>query len=327
MRHHVLVDSRDRDFDKFPNPNEYRVRLPRQYKNVVGARLLSADVPSSFFVFSAAHGNTAMTVTVGAATAEVTIPDGNYDMDSLPVELRAALEAAFPGKTFATSIDPRTMQLVVECDQGDAVGVDASAAADGPPTDWGLAYYLGFPRGVVTTGSPTLTSPGVVNLNPFTYVLLDLQELGTIDEGGVYGSAVGKGCFCKIPINGISYEYIFRDLDKAAEVVECRPMVPKLETLTVTWRLHDGTVMDFRGVEHSFLVEIITKDPPSNSYAGSLAGGFQVPALPPPPARKVREATVTPVALPPPRSGPPKVLILAAVAAALTGWWMWRRTR
>ncbi len=293
MRYHVLVDSRDRDFDVYPTPSSYRVRLPKSYKQVTAARLLSADIPASFYVFSADHGTTTLDVSVSGVPAQLVIPDGNYDTDSMCAQLGASLRAAYPSKTFTVTVSARTMQLEIACTQGDAVAVDTTAYADAPATDWGLGYYLGFPRGAVTAGAPDLTSPGMVNMNPFTYILLDIEELGTVDEGGMYGDVVGRGCFCKLPVYGTSFEYIFRDADTATKPVDCRPPIAKLETLTVRFRLHNGKLVDFRDVEHSFLLELITKDvvqPHSYTGLGAAAGrlGAAPPPLPAPPAPLTR---------------------------------------
>lgn len=336
MRYQVLVDSRDRNFDTFPQPNTYRVRLPRRFTNVVGARVLSADIPLSFLVFKAEHGNTSLTVTVGGSGPQtVTIRDGNYDDQSMVEELRASLAAAFPGKDFLAEVDTRTYQLVLTCVQGDAVGVDTTAANEAQRTDWGLAYYLGFPKGAVTSGAP-LRAPGTVNLNPFTYVLMDIEELGVIDEGGMYGSTVGRGCFCKIPIQGVSYEYIFRDLEKATDIVPTRALVPRLDTLTITFRLHDNRVIDFRGVEHSFLLEIETRDrqadqpsrlpPDLGAPTAVRRKTARVPRkAPPPPKIHLRLPPRQPPA--PPRRVPRSVYLAGGVTAAGLAWWWWRRSQ
>ena len=324
MRHHVLVDSRDRDFELYPAPNGYRVRLPRRYTNVVAARVLSADVPLSFFVFKADHGNTALAVSVGGQAATLTIPDGNYDDQTMLEALGAAFKAAFPAKTFRLEIDTRTYQLVIECVEGDAVAVDTTAypADQAQWTDWSLAYYLGFPKGVVTEGAP-LRSPGMINMNPVTYILLDIEELGVVDEGGLYGGATGKGCFCKIPVQGISYEYIYRDVDRATDPISTRTLVPRLETLTVTFRMHDGRVIDFRGVEHSFLLEIVTRDPAPAS-AAALASLAPVLAAPADESSPAPEPPAPPPPPPPRRSKRFYVAAAAmAVVAALVAWW-WR---
>lgn len=325
MRHHLLVDSRDRDFVAFPRPDTYRLRLPRRYRGVVGARVLSADIPSSFFVFSAARGNTTLKVRLGGVAKTLVLPDGNYDTESMCAELRTALLAAYPANTFAIEVDPRTMQLVVSCYQGGTFAVDTTGVgSDAPPTDWGLAYYLGFPKGALTSGA-TVRSPGMVNVNPVTYILLDIAELGAIDEAGMYGAGgSGPGAFCKIPINAISFEYIYKDLDTATDLVDSRPPVPKLETLTVRFRYHDGKPVDFRGVEHSFLLELVTREPSPLPALPALS------IQPPKPKRKKAPPTVpAPPAVPavpaPPAPPAPNykkwAMGGAALAAAGGAWW------
>lgn len=329
MRHQVLVDSRDRDFTKFPAPNRYRVRLPRRYTNVTGARILSADIPLTFFVFKAEYGNTSLQVTVDGTSATVTIPDGNYDDATILTELSDALDSTFAGNTFTVDIDPRTYQLVITCTQGYTVSVDTTGAPE-QYTDWGLAYYLGFPRDAVTSGAP-LRSPGVVNLNPFTYVLLDIDELGIIDEGGLYGSAVGKGCFCKIPVQGVSYDYVFRDIDRAGDVIPTRALVPRLESLTIEFRLHNNRVIDFRGVEHSFLLEIETRDPgpaPSPPVTRVLTVPSQAaaPQQQEPVPQKVKIVSVRPPPAAAVESRMPRLYVAFAVlAVGATAYVVWRR--
>lgn len=327
MRHHVLVDSRDRDFERHPRPDTYRIRLPRSYRNVVGARLLSADVPTSFFVFSAARRTNSMQVRVGGVPRTITIADGNYDPASMQEALGTALAAAYPSKTFALDVDARTMQLLVRCEDGDAVAVDTTRHSTGPATDWGLAYYLGFPRGAVTDAA---RAPGMLNLNPVTYILLDIQELGAIDEGGMYGSAVGRGAFCKIPVPAVSFEYVFRDVDVATDLVDSKPLVPRLETLTIQFRYHDGRPVDFRGVEHSFLLELVTRDP-----APLPAVPFHLPptAVAQPTRKAAVAVTAAPapakaavVAVPQPRWNRRSLgLGLGALALGGGAWWYFTR--
>lgn len=359
MRHQILVDSRDRNFQKYPRPNGYRVRLPRTYRHVVSARLVSAEIPSSFLVFSEAMHNTSMVVVVNQTSKVVTIPDGNYDAQSLACEVTMALQAAFSDHTFGAEVDALTMAFKMSCEpstrdvvaeavshsrQYVAWGVDTTNNVERGDTDWGLAYYLGFPKGVVTDSvDGVVVSPGVVVTNPLTYVVLDIEELSGVDEGGMYGTAVGRGCFAKIPLSGGSFEHVFRDAESATAAVDMKPAVPKLETLTLTFRSHAGHVLDFRGVEHSFVLELETKDPapltgvsgvPGVSGAPGVSGVSGVPGVPgvsnskptpPPPVAAPR-----PVVLPPSattRFTLKKVAVGGVVLAVLGagGWWVWTR--
>ncbi|NBS71544.1 hypothetical protein EBT31_21930, partial [bacterium] len=76
--HTVLVDSRDRLDTPGATSSHYVIRLPSILKRVVSARLVSAEIPASFYIFRNTYGNTSLDVTVNGVAKTVTIPDGNY---------------------------------------------------------------------------------------------------------------------------------------------------------------------------------------------------------------------------------------------------------
>jgi hypothetical protein len=264
MKHHVLIDSQDRDFESYPGANEYRILFARTFKNVVAARLLGVELPASFYVFTAAHGNTTLYVNLSSSSSSqvpigITIPDGNYDAPSMVLELTNAFNDAFPGKTFSVNVDERTFRLKIACHQGDEVIVDTTNAPVNVPTNWGLAYHLGFERGTVMQAQ-AIVSPNVINLNPYTYIILDIQELNQIDEGGLHGNELGKRCFAKVPLNGVSFDVVFRDVDQCPDWIYFNTPIAKIDRLHVAWRFHDGFVPDFKGAEHSLYLELWTSD-------------------------------------------------------------------
>jgi hypothetical protein len=227
--------------------------------------LLSAEIPSTFYIFTAALQNTTLFVGLSASQPTplpVMIEDGNYDKESMVVALTDALQTAFPGKTFIVAIDDTTFRLKVQCMQGEDIILDTTQADPLQPTGWGLAYYLGFLPGQVITMS-TLTSSNVVNLNPYTYLLLDIKELSRVDEGGLFGTGIGNRCFTKIPINGVSFDTIFRDVNTCApDFVRMYPSIGKLDKLSISLRFHDGNHVHFNGAEHSLWLELETDEAP-----------------------------------------------------------------
>ena len=325
--HHVLVDSRDRDETLFPHPNGYRVRLPKRYREVVSARLLAMSVPTSFYTFSAAQGNTELLVSVGGSEFKrLLLPDGNYTPGTMALSLQTLLLDEFPSNTFQVGVDPVTLRLMITCVEGDAVAVQVPVV-DSAGHDRSLAYLLGF-RGGEDGASGTLTSSALVNTNPWLYIVLDIQELSTIDEGGLGGGAVGKGCFAVVSLPSAAFSYIFREDMTTPPVPQCPP-IPKLETLTVTFRTHDGKTLDFQGVDHSFVLEIVTREPrPPPASPVSLKDAPARLATRQPAAAAGPGTAVVVMAPPPAPSGGLKRWRIAAVvvvAAVAAGWWYRRR--
>lgn len=261
--HTVLIDSRDRDFEAYPNPSEYRIMLPIAYKNVEKARLISAEIPASFYVFGADMGNTSMDVTMHATntTHTITIPDGNYCSSTLCKKLAAALTEA-TAVDWCVSIDKVTLRLILHTADGQEFTLEPST---GHPTGWGLPFYLGFER---DTSYPStdgeLISPRLVSLNPHNYILLDIEELNGLNEGALYGDRVGGASFAKIPFDASSFEYVYLDVAKTRfPEITLRPGLSRVDRLHIKFRFHDGRPVDFRGVEHSMAIEITTRDPSS----------------------------------------------------------------
>lgn len=249
VRTTVHVDSRDRDFDTWPSSSEFTVQLPEKLNNVVSATLVSAELPMSYYVFSAARGNSSLTVVVDAVSHTVTIPDGNYTTTTMAAALKAALDAAFT-MSFTVSFSAATMKCTIAV--AGTVSVDTRGVTK--RTDWGLAYYLGFPRDALTTGTNAVTGTAVANLNPENYVLIDIQELNGTSQTALYAAGNGgRKTFAKVPLNGDTYQFNF--YDKAVSYVEQRPQLTKVDKLRVSVRFHDGTLVDLNGSEWSMSIE------------------------------------------------------------------------
>lgn len=251
VRTTIHIDSRDRDYDRYPSSSEFSLELPETLRNISSAVLVTAEIPLTYYVFSAARGNSSIRVGLDGVFEAVTIPDGNYTASAMESALKAALDAAFAPATFTVSFDPVTMKCALGC-AGKTVAVDATAAAK--PTDWGLAYYLGFPRGVVTSGADSVTGTAVAAMNPENYLLLDVEELNGISQSAMYErGGSGRKTFAKVPINGDSYQYNY--YDKTLTYVDVRPQLTKLDKLRLSLRFHDGTPVDLNGAEWSVSIE------------------------------------------------------------------------
>lgn len=271
----VHVDSRGRDYTTHPAASEFVIELPETLKNISSAVLVSAELPLSYYVFSAERGNTSLSLKVGAgSTITVTIPDGNYTTATMAAALKAKLDAAFTATstTFTVTFDAADMKCSITSSSG-ALTVDTTAAVKN--TEWGLGYYLGFPRGVLhTNGTTTARGTAVATMNPENYLLIEIEELNGVSQPALYSTGrnartylpdgqpavavyapggSGRRSFAKVPLNGDSYSYNY--YDKTLTYVDVRPQLTKLEKLRVSIRFHDGTIVNLNGGEWSMSLE------------------------------------------------------------------------
>lgn len=255
----ILIDSRDRDHEKFPNASRYTVDLPQTFHHVTEAKLVSAELPSSFYVFSTAEQNTSLDVEVDGTRKSITIPDGNYGLQTMTNAIKTRLESAFSleGHAFTVSTSASNLRLTIETDDPNVTFRIHSGDYVPNTTHWGLAYYLGFERDrTYTSVDGVLEGDRPVSLNPITYLLLDIEEFGTLQESELFGrgGSASHHTFAKVPIQVDSFKYAF--YDKAITHNTFRPPIPRLQKLRVSWRHHSGLPVDFQGLEHSLTIQI-----------------------------------------------------------------------
>jgi hypothetical protein len=289
VRKTLLIDSRDRQITHDTHPGSYTVTLPTVYQNIYAASLRSIELPLSFYTFSACAKNTTMNVTFGASSATITIPDGNYDYVNnlmLPV-IVDAINTQFNIKTFAGTYSAITGKITFSAGVPFSFNFTKTPPADSSCSTavpfsyskgWGLGYYLGFLQTVrvatQTTGSQTYTliSDFVSNLQPDTSILMEIANLNKNDESSLDDRRNGviDGSFAKIPIDGNSGDYIFLQ-DTGTYPLNrhiYQPPVGKINTLQIKFRFHDGRVVNFNNVEHTFTLELELLDNNFDEFSG-----------------------------------------------------------
>ena len=264
-REFLLVDSRDRDVTKHADPGDYIVQLPETLHQVSAISLIMAEIPSSFYVFTQERQNVVLPLTYQGLTYPVTIPDGNYGFSSMVTVLADAINSRLGTDTayepFSVEIQPQTFHIIIKGPvlvQGGA-REDFAVSLTAPDRVWPLGYYLGLGRNVTLNASNgVIEGAHVCSLNPELYICLDIQNhtnANTILEPGIEGEGGTMGkCMAKIPLDVDSFQYVFFDRPVVENVV--LPPIPTLTALHIHFRFHDGTPINFNGVNHSLTFEI-----------------------------------------------------------------------
>ena len=255
----VLVDSRDRDYDTYRTSSQFVLRLPETLHNVVSGVLVSAELPATYHVFSAANGNTSLRVGVNGTYFTITIPDGNYTVASLTTAINAALTDVVGEDILAFGVNPvsNACDIVGVSVPGAVIDIDCTAATLGNTkrTNWGLGYYLGFPRDQITSGGGKVSGTRVVTVDPEAYFIVDIDELNGVSETAMYADGGTRAAFAKIPLTQKAFgQYSF--YDKTLVCNDLRPPRARLDRLSISIRYHDGTLVDLNGGEWSATIEL-----------------------------------------------------------------------
>lgn len=289
VRKTLCIDSRDREIAPDSHPGSYTVTLPTVYQNIHAVTLRSIEIPFSFYTFTACARNTSMVATYnGGLPTTITIPDGNYTGSVLASTVAARLNAAFatpPAAPFASSYSTVTGKISITSDKSfsflltntPAPNTNCGAALGFPyTTGWGLGYFLGFQaqtRTAIQTGTTvwTLTSDFVVNTYPEPSIFMEIVNFNKIDESAPDDRRDGiiNGSFAKIPmrVNPGGFLYLLDTDSYPINRHVYSPPIGRTNTLQIRFRFHDGRIINFNNVEHSFTLELELIDNNFDEYS------------------------------------------------------------
>jgi hypothetical protein len=79
---HLIIDSRDRDYIKYPTSNRYRIDIPQEWKDITSIELTMAQVPNTYYNIS--EINNVFYISENPDNIQsINIPDGQYNNTTL----------------------------------------------------------------------------------------------------------------------------------------------------------------------------------------------------------------------------------------------------
>jgi hypothetical protein len=266
------VDSRDRDDNSYPDPSNYRIRLP-EFKNVISIELVAAEVPVTGYVINETNNILHFQEDAGI-TLQAIIPIGNYTPD----DLASAIEMAMTnltgyGVTYDVINTTLTNTFTIAAMGGPSPvfnliffgGTIPYTSANEPnPTDrsiyepLSIGSTIGFDK-VDLTGNTTYTGQFRYNLGGEKNLYLHIEEADLIlsTDSNVHKS------FAKIPLNvPLGGTAFYQRNEDYPYIKYYSSDIGRLSHLTIQWKTHDGAFYNFNGNNHNHVLtfEIISKD-------------------------------------------------------------------
>ena len=188
----LSIHSEDRDITQWPDPTQFEVSAPIDYKNVVSLRLNDIDLPSSYYVFSNINQNTKLSFSVKGQSYTLIITSGTYTYDQLVQELTNSLNKTASDTYFKVTYNPVTMKLLFsnqdvfqfDFTKPEQYDCNPSIVCYDNYTNWGLGSYLGFDKKIYT--SNVIEPEYTLNLVGDTYIYMELAYYNNIDEVAPY---------------------------------------------------------------------------------------------------------------------------------------------
>ena len=264
---YLVVDSRDRNTDEYPDPQDYIISLERDYKDVISVELISANIPKTQYLIN--NSNNKLYFDDGTGTVTATIPIGNYTISELTAEIKTQMDAASGSKTYTVTSNSKTNKITIAVNSGTYSLIfnggeeNYENSSRTKYVDSSIGPIIGFSRSDLS-GSATYTGQNQYDLNGPTYVLLWIKEFEQLK--GVHNSSVTDS-FAKIVLDTdiSSYKYFKSQNDYIAKK-NFRPLKGRLSRLNIKFYNYDGSEYDFGGLNHTLYFKLITLNQNQNYF-------------------------------------------------------------
>jgi hypothetical protein len=212
----LLIDSDDRDIERWPHSSEFEIRCPQIYNNVESIKLVNIMLPNFLYNISEYLQTNKMILEISGTTHTIVIQDGYYKHSQLKLALQKKLHSIDP--SFVVSFNElnnkyyfghpnRNITFKFKFDKvidystcnKDNYKVDVFSQH----SEWGLGYILGFdkttyvskvtadddilsfadaPTRWTDSSSNVLVSQNPSNLEDNVFIYIELDKYNKSDE-------------------------------------------------------------------------------------------------------------------------------------------------
>jgi hypothetical protein len=227
---------------------DFNIVLPAYFKNVMSLRLSSLQLPNVMYNISAANGNNTMYIDVddGGPNGIVTMPDGNYDINSFITVLQTQINTQLSTTNFSVTYDQYTQKITIT--YTDLILNPSltmvfyvpikknSKYPEGkykPDNDYrknecvdisqiykGFGWFMGY-RKAEYGGASSYTTEAVYSSSPYEYIYFTLNDYNMSQSQNIFGmfskSILGDNILAIIPVTSNSFNICF---DNGVDLLE-----------------------------------------------------------------------------------------------------------
>lgn len=278
----LVVNSRMRSLELYPNTWQYVVALPDRLRNVVRVALVQAVLPNSQLTVHRFNCYLQLALADGVPIT-VTLPAGNREPTLLMAELQGLLAAYLAG--VSVTLDPATARVTIAAAEPFSLLFSTGTSAANS-----IHRALGFassdtPLAQSVTGAYTLQLP------PAAYVTVAVDEvpesatmryLSNAHESGPQFSGqpeqAQRNVLALVPLDNAYNTNKFYTAERAGD--EACTQFSQQDMAQLTIRLYDdqGAPYDSNGADHTLVFAVTTAEPGSLAVASDRLPFETVPA-------------------------------------------------
>lgn len=248
--HPIVIDSRDRDVIRHPDPSKYVIDLDDEIQDVIAAELVTANIPIKSYIVNKTNNSFQLTLN-DSTLITLSVPNGDYT----PLQLISQLEKSFQDQGIQNqSIDFRYDEIqdkfMFESSLPFMFHFEKQTAKASP---FNMGKLLGFNNRTFeaenTSTIYVIMPPFRKNFDETNYALLKIT--------GFYAhkslNQVIDKTFAIIPFDRLD-QNIVSDLQPIRK--DFNPPIPRLSKLQISFVDRNGDYIDFQNHDHYFIIRL-----------------------------------------------------------------------
>jgi hypothetical protein len=277
LRKNLNIDTRFRDNYYTTVSSNFHLDLPLRFTQIVSMQLSALEFPSTFYCISKVFGNNFFVITINETKSIITIPDGNYTIDSIATYLNTLMAS------YSLDPDPNISLLQyiyftidIENKSGSGkmiVGINSSYGTDPlifslnfktdrlgeedriNPLPLKLGWLFGFREGIYINNS-VYVSEGIVDLQGIRYLYLVVDDFNNNVSDGFYGafnsSILNKNILARISLQGNAFNNVSQN--NLSLITSARQYFGPVDIQKLQIQLLDeyGRILDLNNMDYSF---------------------------------------------------------------------------
>jgi len=277
IKKNLNIDTRFRDNYYTTASTNFNLNLPINFKNVVQMQLGAIEIPKSNYLISKQYGNNFFSISANGLSEVITIPNGNYDQNTIISAVNyelSLLSAPFNDITFVANITTNgitgTAQTLVRFNN--LVGntslelnfqVDKYGNEDrNTQLPFKFGWILGFRNGIYVNNL-NYVSEGLINTNTSSYFFLVIDDHNNNVNNNFYSafnsSILNKNIIARIS-SQINTTTSLLEQNNLSVITTPREYFGPVDIEIINIQLLDeyGRIVDLNNMDYSFCLTLTT---------------------------------------------------------------------
>jgi len=261
---YINIDTRFREEYNYLQVSNYNITLPERITDVKSMKVVSAEIPITFYNISSALGNNYFYIN---NSKKISIPDGQYDINALSSAISSNINSSSYSSTLSYMLNGTFSKFVVTS----ALTIDFAVNIDGTPDKFNfkskLGWLLGFRNPTyVITSTNSIISEGLIDINGPRYLYLAIEEFNKGNQSSfvpaLYSSLLNKNIIARISLNNTTYKFGYilpTNNFNGLLLSDIRSYTGKIDLLKLNIQLlnENGLPVNLNGMDFSFCLEVI----------------------------------------------------------------------